>query len=680
MKRTIRIFAFLSLLLVMQLLLSTASWAQPTQEWIMRMNGYGNNDDQACCIALDPNENIIVSGYGNGVTTGRDFGTVMYHQAGIEQWYSDYYTPGSPWVEQVTAMVVDANGNIIVTGSTNGFGTGIDYYTIKYNPAGVQQWAARYNGPQNSGDTPHAIAVDNLGNIYVTGESVAPTTANDILTIKYNPNGDSLWTARFNVGADKGWDIAVDDEGSAYVVGEGAMGFVTLKYTAFGQLVWSRLIPTSTSSYHYGQVITVDLNHNVYVSGYSVLNGGPSYDYLTIMYDPAGNQVWQARYNGPTNKADYPTAIAVDSAGCVYVTGYSNSSTTTETKNDFATVKYDHNGAQLWAARYNGPADKSDNARAMAFDNQGCVYITGESNNPPTSDYDYATVCYNTTSGVEQWVIRYNSTTNGPDYATGIVVDSDRNIYVSGYSPGTNLMADWVTIKYSYGINHPNVTVGMTPLNPPIQIPASGGTFQYNINVHVLETTPQNVDVWIMMKKLPHGPWSGPFLNANRNFPGGANPTRTRNQNIAASLEAGTYLYQGRVGDYPNEIWNISDFEFTKLTAGDGPWVGDFDNYGENFDDLVMEQVTPTQCSLIGAYPNPFNPTTTISYQLPATGFINLSVYDISGKKVAELVNGNREAGAHEVTFDATDLASGVYLYKLETGNITMTNKMVVIK
>ena len=82
-------------------------------------------------------------------------------------------------------------------------------------------------------------------------------------------------------------------------------------------------------------------------------------DYATIKYDANGNQLWEAHYNGPGNATDRATALAVDAAGNVYVTGYSIGSSTSE---DYATVKYDANGNQLWEARYNGPGNSRDEA------------------------------------------------------------------------------------------------------------------------------------------------------------------------------------------------------------------------------------------------------------------------------------------------------------------------------
>jgi len=84
--------------------------------------------------------------------------------------------------------------------------------------------------------------------------------------------------------------------------------------------------------------------------------------------------------------------------------------------------------------------------------------------------------------------------------------------------------------------------------------------------------------------------------------------------------------------------------------------------------------------SLHNAHPNPFNPTTAISYQLSAISFVNLSVYDLSGRKVTELVDGWQEAGSHEVIFNGSNLASGIYLYRLNAGSFNASGKMILLK
>ncbi len=88
----------------------------------------------------------------------------------------------------------------------------------------------------------------------------------------------------------------------------------------------------------------------------------------------------------------------------------------------------------------------------------------------------------------------------------------------------------------------------------------------------------------------------------------------------------------------------------------------------------------PEKISLAQNYPNPFNPTTIISYELPEAGEVSLDVFDITGRQVATLVNGHIQAGSHQVTFDASNLSSGIYIYRLQTGGTTLTRKLTLIK
>jgi len=158
-------------------------------------------------------------------------------------------------------------------------------------------------------------------------------------------------------------------------------------------------------------------------------------------FTPAGTptQAWIAYYNGPGNAVDQAKAIAVDNSGNVYVTGRSNGGPSTDF--DYATVKYNSAGQQEWAARYNGPDNGEDHAQGIAVDRSGNVYITG------ASVGEYATIKYDST-GQEQWVARYGSQ-NGASEATALAIDSFDNVYVTGWSAGPDGSADYTTIKYN---------------------------------------------------------------------------------------------------------------------------------------------------------------------------------------------------------------------------------------
>jgi len=94
----------------------------------------------------------------------------------------------------------------------------------------------------------------------------------------------------------------------------------------------------------------------------------------------------------------------------------------------------------------------------------------------------------------------------------------------------------------------------------------------------------------------------------------------------------------------------------------------------------VENEFQPLAFKLEQNYPNPFNPSTTISYQLPTSGQVTLKVYNILGDEVASLVNEEKPAGNYDVKFDASQLSSGVYFYKLQTGDFVETKKMILMK
>ncbi len=102
------------------------------------------------------------------------------------------------------------------------------------------------------------------------------------------------------------------------------------------------------------------------------------------------------------------------------------------------------------------------------------------------------------------------------------------------------------------------------------------------------------------------------------------------------------------------------------------------DNTGTGAVENIAE--LPTEYSLSQNYPNPFNPSTVISFSMVENGFVNLKVYDISGKEILTLVNESKNAGRYEVKFDGSRFASGVYFYKITAGNFSAVKRMFLIK
>lgn len=94
----------------------------------------------------------------------------------------------------------------------------------------------------------------------------------------------------------------------------------------------------------------------------------------------------------------------------------------------------------------------------------------------------------------------------------------------------------------------------------------------------------------------------------------------------------------------------------------------------------VEAETLPTRFALLGNYPNPFNPTTTIEYDLPEPVLVRLAIYDILGRKVFMLVDEEKQAGRHKVTWDAGSMVSGVYFYRIQAKRFTKTRKLILVK
>jgi hypothetical protein len=231
-------------------------------------------------------------------------------------------------------------------------------------------------------------------------------------------------------------------------------------------------------------------------------------------------------------------------------------------------------------------------------------------------------------------------------------------------------------------ISAPTLDINATPINPPIVIPANGGNFQYNLNVHNLGTTPATFQVWNKVRDAGNL-MTVVFGPISRTLPGGANPIRTLTQTIAGSISSGNLYFISYIGNYPTTIVDSSYFTITKSTVTDGgPWISESSLSGDFFTEYTPneESSLPKEYILSQNYPNPFNPTTKIHFALPEAGFVQLRVFNTAGQLVKTLVDGYQLTGWHEVNWDASELATGLYIYRLEIGGQSFSQKAILIK
>ena len=153
---------------------------------------------------------------------------------------------------------------------------------------------------------------------------------------------------------------------------------------------------------------------------------------------------------------------------------------------------------------------------------------------------------------------------------------------------------------------------------------------------------------------------------------------------IQRKPEEGEYFTIGFV-DGAGTTTEPQNYSYTDNTVENGKYFYrlkqiDFNGSFSYSDEVQVDVVGPLTFNLEQNYPNPFNPSTNIKYSVPEAGNITLSVYNTVGEEVAVLVNGYSEAGHFEVSFNASNLPSGVYLYKLQSANSIQTKKMMLLK
>jgi hypothetical protein len=292
---------------------------------------------------------------------------------------------------------------------------------------------------------------------------------------------------------------------------------------------------------------------------------------------------------------------------------------------------------------------------------------------------------YQTPTGDAKILMQYKRVSDPTSCTMGIENPSEsiglQYLFNTDYDEHGAPLDSAMAIMFMTATGYPNVNITLIPYGMPIIIPALGGSFDFNIGATNNESTSQSFQVWCNVT-LPGGTVYGPVLGpADITLGAGASLNRDRTQIVPASAPAGDYTYNAYVGAYPSAIWSSDSFAFTKLGSGiQGSGFGEWINTGEPFAPETAAGATPNEFALEKAHPNPFNPTTAISFQLSADSYVSLRIYDVAGRLVATLADGWRGAGSHELTFEGSGLASGIYLVKLEVGGAQAVQKMVLMK
>lgn len=523
-------------------------------------------------------------------------------------WTAQYNGPGNG-KDELVAMAVDNQNNIFVTGISVGSGTFEDMATIKYSPDGNILWEARYNSPGFSYDWPKAIAVDDSGNVVVLGSVYSDTTRRDFLILKYNSAGQLLWTSRYD-GELHGYDwpegLILDSLGNIYVTGNsaGQYGFedaLTIKYDRHGNQKWVSRINGTYGGKDGGNAITIDPSGRIVIGGYMSFANEDA-NFLVMVYNANGNMIWYQTFNGLGSWTDKIWDVTTDVNGYIYVTGESHGQ---GTDRDFLTVKYAPDGTRLWFTRYNGTGNGFDSAYKIAVDDSGCAYVSGKSHGGFNNGYDWVIIKYDS-SGNQKWLYQMNSVGSMEDVPADMLLDKQERLWVTGDG---------------FGDYH--------------------DFFTYCFDAH-------GNPIW----QLSYGRASGSDDHARA---------------IALDND-GNILVSGTTED------GLGNKDFLIIKYG-----------------LPPVQITGPQPNLFSDfelhcnYPNPFNAETVLEFLIRNNGKVTLQIYNTCGQLVKLLENRLLPAGRYRYCWDGTDTrgkacASGLYLAMLNFKGRQKSTKMLLIR
>jgi len=518
------------------------------------------------------------------------------------------------------AIALDPSGNIFVTGlfqSTADFGGGGlvevargDIFLAKYNAGGDYIWSQSFGG--GGLERSRAMAIDAWGNVVVTGffqQTVdfggGPLTSagsGDIFVVKYDSNGNHVWSQRFGgSGSDTGISIAIDGVGNILVTGEfqntlsfgggtltsaGSWDAFVAKFGSGGAHLWSR--SSGDTDLDRGSGVAVDMDGNVVVTGEFVgtvdFGGGAVAsagfeDVFLAQYAPDGTYLWSKRFGqGGTDRG---LDVAVDESGNILATGRTASGDFgggTITPWGLYVARFDSDGGHLWSRGFHGNLD----VPAIAVDGNGNVVVSGDIQTTVdfgggaltrTGTWDIFVASFDP-EGNHIWSDRFGDA--GVDRGRGVVADAAGNILVTGHFQDT----------LDFGGD-----LLMSAGNVDLFIAKFGET---NVAVAIEFFAARAVEGGVVLR--------GSF----------ASILRVLGVNVYRAEDFGRLVLYENVADSGDEFY----YEDTNVDPGRTYHyrIGVVDNDGEFFSQVATVKTQNYGTSLLQTPPNPFNPETTIRF------------------------------------------------------------------
>jgi len=436
--------------------------------WEKCYNGPANAPDHAEALALDSKGNAVVTGFSTGTSGGYDMLTAKFSgKTGRRIWEQRYDGPTSQYDKGID-VAVDQQGNVVVVGQSIGTGNNYDYYTAKYSGVdGTLLWQQRFDGGYSNGDYPIDLVLDAQGNAIVTGWSYDNNNYS-YYTVKYAAaDGTPVWGARYRGDYYNSYGQAqavdVDSQGNVVVTGQSYTSYYsgnydihTVKYAAAdGAVLWTKIYNGSANSTDYGYDVAVDGEDNVVVAGMTYTNRGynSDWDYYTAKYSGTdGSTIWEQGLNSLNNGRDEGQRVVLNKKGDVCVTGESRNNYDEDYSGySILTAMYSgSDGALLWNQQHSVTGYSYQYVTGLTMDSKGNPVIAGyyrdylQQNNA----YKLLGLKLNGKNGDLLWKkISPYGQKNHISRAASVAVDDADRVFMTGYTTGSKNSSDYLIMK-----------------------------------------------------------------------------------------------------------------------------------------------------------------------------------------------------------------------------------------
>lgn len=423
-----------------------------------------------------------------------------------------------------------------------------------------------------------------------------------------------------------------------------------------------------------GKAFAQDLNGNIFIAGNYINRNGESVVCI-LKYSNQCQLLWQKVCSDVSFKNNTAVSVKTDNDGFIYIAGINNYG---DASAEFFVKKFSESGKIHWTSKINGTSDddgqhSSDEITNMIIDKNGNVYLTGIVRG--NKGVNTITLKINS-EGKQEWIKEFDFTeiyaeltgdleTVIDDFPNDIESDNNDNIYITGYSR-VNEESYIITQKIGSSGNNLWVNYYKSPDYPESEnvpsdlfVDKDGNSFitGYQKGLNLTADYNPGKDI-VTLKYSPDGAELWRVTN-------GGDGDIGSNDDIGKSVLAGenseVYVL-GQISKFPESV-AYCIVKYNDLTAA-----------------ATVQSKTESKFKLNNNFPNPFNPSTTISFEIPEASNVTLKVFDITGKEVASLLNGFINSGYHEYSWNASQLSSGVYFYRIQAGSFTKTKKMHLIK